>query len=201
MNIEELKKEIPFKWRVQSYSKNKPIAICVAYIDSRDAQDLLDEVCTPAKWQCKYYEVKGNLFCSIGIKIGDEWVWKSDCGVESKEDGKKGEASDSFKRAFVKWGGGRVLYGKEIQYLKNNVINDGKNYPYVIDSQGKRVWDVTEECNKNNNSQPKETDGSDEQLLRKCKTLKELQEAFISLGKDRQEKVFLLKDELKTKLK
>ena len=43
MKLEDLKKELPYKWRVQSSRYGK--ANCVAYIDARDAQDLLDEVC------------------------------------------------------------------------------------------------------------------------------------------------------------
>ena len=42
MNLEDLKKELPYKWRVQSARYGK--ATCVAYIDARDCQDLLDEV-------------------------------------------------------------------------------------------------------------------------------------------------------------
>ena len=34
MKIEDLKKELPFKWRVQSLQYGK--ANCVAYIDARD---------------------------------------------------------------------------------------------------------------------------------------------------------------------
>ena len=66
MELSELKKEIPFKWRVQS--ANQWGASCVAYIDARDVQDLLDEVCGPQNWQCKFSEHKGNLFCEIGIR-------------------------------------------------------------------------------------------------------------------------------------
>ena len=75
INLKELKKEIPFKWRVQSANQN--CATCVAYIDSRQAQDLLDDVCGAENWQVKYEEHKGNLFASVGIKIGNEWVWVS----------------------------------------------------------------------------------------------------------------------------
>ena len=50
MKLEDLKKEIPFKWRVQT--ANQYGANCVAYIDARDVQDLLDEVCGADKWQC-----------------------------------------------------------------------------------------------------------------------------------------------------
>ena len=143
MNLGELKKEISFKWRVQSFSKYKPEATCVAYIDARDVMDLLDEVVGAGVWQDKYYEVKTNLFCSIGILIGDDWVWKTDCGTESNVDKQKGEASDAFKRAAVKWGIGRFLYSKKIVRVPANAKKEGNNYPHVIDQNGKQVWDLT----------------------------------------------------------
>jgi hypothetical protein len=117
MDLEKLKEEIPYKWRVQSAGQYG--AQCVAYIDARDVQDLLDKVCGVDGWQCKYYELKGNLFCSIGILDEDEsnWVWKSDCGTESNVEKQKGEASDAFKRAAVMFGIGRFLYSLEIVKL------------------------------------------------------------------------------------
>lgn len=128
MRLIDLKKEIPFKWRVQS--TNEYGASCVAYIDARNVQDLLDEVCGANNWQVNYSEHKGNLFASIGINTGAGWVWKSDCGTESNVEKQKGEASDAFKRAAVMWGVGRFLYHKEIVKLpvKNN--KQGKLTPY-----------------------------------------------------------------------
>lgn len=125
--MKELKKEIPFKWRVQS--ANQYGASCVAYIDARDVQDLLDEVVGAENWQCKYSEHKGNLFCSIGIRFNDMWVWKEDCGTESMVEKQKGEASDSFKRAAVMWGVGRFLYHKTIVKLPVKERN-GKWVPF-----------------------------------------------------------------------
>jgi len=167
MNLEDLKKEIPFKWRVQS--TNQWGAQCVAYIDARDVQDLLDDVCKPYGWQCKYSEHKGNLFCSIGIRdrrmmpdrpiqnksITDygDWVWKEDCGTESNVEKQKGEASDAFKRAAVMWGIGRFLYSMPI--IKLDVVDvKGKFFPSY---NGKRLYgdQVTNACNfklKNNGS-------------------------------------------------
>jgi hypothetical protein len=133
MKLEELKKEIPFKWRVQS--SNQWGATCVAYIDARQVQDLLDEVCGASRWQCKYEEHKGNLFCSIGIHFqggGEEpigMMWKSDCGTESNVEKQKGEASDAFKRAAVMWGVGRFLYSKTVVKLPVKEKN-GKWIPY-----------------------------------------------------------------------
>lgn len=80
------------------------------YKDARVDMNILDEVVGQARWQREHYEVKNNLYCRVGIKIGDEWIWKSDCGAESNTEAEKGEASDSFKRACTNWGIGRELY-------------------------------------------------------------------------------------------
>lgn len=148
MNLTGLKKSIPYKWRVQSFSKNKAVAAVVAYIDARDVMDLLDECVGPENWMSDFKEVKGNVYCGVAIKIENDWVWKWDCGVESNQDSEKGEASDAFKRAAVKWGIGRFLYTLKIKYVKSNgPKNDSNKYPYVIDSQGQRVWDINEYVN------------------------------------------------------
>lgn len=97
INFNDLKKEIPYKFKPQSIRFGK--ATIVAYIDSRDAQDLLDDVVGPENWQSKYEVINGNLYCSVGIAInrGDhtEWVWKTDCGTESVAEKEKGESSDA----------------------------------------------------------------------------------------------------------
>lgn len=162
--LKELQKEIPFKWRVQSFSKNKPSAQCVAYIDARDVMKVLDEVVGPENWQDDYKDLGGQIFAGIGIRTSKSptrskvdgsftaeedtgWVWKWDTGSESNIEKEKGQASDSFKRAAVKWGIGRFLYDLEIEYVTANEVKTDKNYPYVIDEQGKRVWDLTKYIN------------------------------------------------------
>lgn len=147
MNIKDLKKVIPHSWRVQSFSKNKPMAQCVAFINSRDVQNLLDEVVGQENWQDDYKEVKGNVYAGIGIKVGSEWIWKWDCGVESNMDAQKGEASDAFKRAAVKWGVGRFLYDLPIHYVKANEAKTSSNFPYCVDDSGKRIYDLADYIN------------------------------------------------------
>lgn len=88
------------------------------YKDARCDMNILDETVGKENWQRQHKEVKGNLYCSVGINCTylregeyiDRWIWKEDCGVESNTDREKGEASDSFKRACVNWGIGRELY-------------------------------------------------------------------------------------------
>ena len=135
MKLEDLKKELPYKWRVQSSKYGK--STCVAYIDARDAQDLLDEVVGPENWQSIFYEENGLLFCKVGIaapingkEYSNVWVWKSDTGSESNVEKQKGHASDAFKRACVSWGIGRFLYRLPIQTLKTKEYK-GREYPYA----------------------------------------------------------------------
>jgi len=100
-------------WRVGSTNGDKTKGMALAYIDARDAQDRLNEVCGPFGWQCRH-EVSGDkrVTCHVGIRDKEtgEWVWKSDGAGETDYEGEKGSYSDSFKRACVKWGIGRYLY-------------------------------------------------------------------------------------------
>lgn len=142
-----LKKPIPSQWRVQSYSKVKPVATVMSYIDQRDLMDVLDAYCEYG-WQKEYYEVAGNLFCRIGINMPDGTVmWRSDCGVESQADKEKGRASDAAKRAGVNWGVGRFLYDMPVEYVTTNEVKTNNNYPYCIDEQNKKIWDLNEYIN------------------------------------------------------
>jgi hypothetical protein len=138
MNLSKLKDDLPYKWKPQECKQYG--ATMVAYIDSRIVQDLLDSVCGPENWQDRYHAVKNNVYCEIGIKCGEEWVWKGDCGSESNFEKEKGESSDAFKRAAVKWGIGRFLYSLGIVKLKTMEYKK-KYYPAV---DGKIVWDKDE---------------------------------------------------------
>lgn len=139
MNIEELKKEMPCKWRIGQVKNGK--AKMLAYVDARDVMDRLDAVVGAENWQSDYKEANGQLFAGVAIKVDGDWVWKWDTGAESTFEKEKGEVSDSFKRAAVKWGVGRFLYS--YPSLKVNV--DG--YNRVVDKDMNPV-NPTEYCNK-----------------------------------------------------
>lgn len=98
------------------------------YKNARTDMQILDETYGATGWQCKYKEVKGNLFCAIGILSPeyDEWVWKEDCGTESNTEKEKGEASDAFKRAGFRWGIGRELYTAPFIWLPVATVPNGK---------------------------------------------------------------------------
>jgi hypothetical protein len=142
-----LKKEMPYKWRVQSFSKKKPQATCVSYIDARDVMDRLDEVCIYG-WERLHSEFKGHLYSGISIVMPDNTkLIRWDCGVESNTDAEKGEASDSFKRAAVNWGVGRFLYDLGMVYVKASETKTQSNYPNCIDDNGSQIYDLTKHIN------------------------------------------------------
>ena len=89
------------------------------YKNARVDMAILDETFGAENWQRDHKEVKGNLYCGIGIWDDKKqcWVWKWDCGTESNTEKEKGEASDSFKRAGTNWGIGRELYTSPFIFL------------------------------------------------------------------------------------
>lgn len=98
-------------------------AIALLYKTARVDMQILDETFGVMNWETDYKEIKGNLYCGIGIRESEEkpFIWKWDCGIESREDDegnqKKGEASDAFKRAGFKVGIGRELYSAPFTFL------------------------------------------------------------------------------------
>ena len=121
--------------RVQSCDKNG--FVLLIYKNARTDQNILDETVGAENWANKFYECKGNLYCSLGINTNhffedktDRWVWKDDCGSESNTEKEKGEASDARKRAGFAWGIGRELYTCPKIKVKGHIKEkDGKFYP------------------------------------------------------------------------
>ena len=97
-------------WRVGSTTADKTKGMALAYIDARDVMERLDEVCGPSGWQNRYPHANGKTVCEVGLKIGDEWIWKADGAGDTDYEAEKGALSDAFKRAAVRWGIGRYLY-------------------------------------------------------------------------------------------
>lgn len=104
-------------WRVGSTTKDHKRGMALAYIDARDVMERLDEVVGPEGWQDRYPHANGKTICEIGIKVGGEWIWKSDGAGDTDFEAEKGAISSAFKRAAVKWGIGRYLYDVDAPWV------------------------------------------------------------------------------------
>lgn len=99
--------------------------LILLYKTARVDAQILDETFGAGNWTNDFKEIKGNLYCGIGVNINGNYVWKWDCGVESATEAEKGEASDAFKRAGFKWGIGVELYSApfiwaQVKTVKNS---------------------------------------------------------------------------------
>ena len=131
--FEQLRSEFPrnaISWRAQSMKQDGTAAMALAYIDARDVMNRLDDVLGPEGWQCRYPHANGKTVCEIGIRVGEEWIWKADGAGDSDIEAEKGALSDAFKRAAVRWGIGRYLYDLDSPWV------DCESY----ERGGKRHW-------------------------------------------------------------
>lgn len=104
---------------------NKPVkAMMLVYIDARDVQDRLDEVCG-SHWENEFKTVNGRTTCRITIN----GMSREDGAGDTDFEAEKGGLSDAFKRAAVQWGVGRYLY-------------DAKNYNTWVDCTDMKDFDV-----------------------------------------------------------
>lgn len=115
------------------------------YKDARCDMNILDETVGEFNWQRDHKEIKGTIYCGVGIfhgsieQIGqgvNPWVWKWDAGAESYTEKEKGEASDSFKRACVNWGIGRELYTAPLIFIRAKTDPVGNGYRLTNKSDG-----------------------------------------------------------------
>ena len=108
------------KWKPQVMRGNR--ALAVAYVDARAVEDRLDHIFGVDGWQDAYHLLpNGNVVCKLRVKIGTEWIEKSDVGGQSDQpdesDRTKSAFSDALKRAGVKLGIGRYLYRLPQQWV------------------------------------------------------------------------------------
>lgn len=122
------------------------------YKNARVDMTILDETVGAENWQRDHKDIKGNLYCGIGINTNynkedqpDRWIWKWDCGVESQfGDKEKGESSDSFKRSAVNWGIGRELYTAPFIFIPCETRQAEYGYKIATQEEKNRRFKVTE---------------------------------------------------------
>ena len=126
--------------RVGSTNKDNTGFTLLLYKDARVDANILDETVGAENWQCKYYQVKNTMVCSVGININyaDKnkdplWIWKDDGGDDDYQAEKvKAELSDSFKRACFRWNIGRKnLYSSPFIWI-NVDSNNNKSCHYEV---------------------------------------------------------------------
>jgi hypothetical protein len=84
----------------------------LSYIDARYVMDTLDGMIGPENWRDEYVDrADGSVRCGLSILVDGEWVTKWDVGDPSDIEATLGSYSHAFKRAGVKWGIARDLYG------------------------------------------------------------------------------------------
>lgn len=108
------------------------------YKDARCDMNILDETVGEFNWNRDHKEIKGVVYCGVGIynADADRTVWKWDAGSESYTEKEKGEASDSFKRACVNWGIGRELYTAPLIFIRAKTDPVGNGYRLTNKSDG-----------------------------------------------------------------
>lgn len=114
MNLQHLHAPFPpneIEWRVGSTKQDKSSGLALAYLTARHVMERLDEVCGADNWQDRYEFHGKRTVCYLSIRIDGEWVTKADGAGDSEVEAEKGAISDALKRAAVKWGIGRYLYG------------------------------------------------------------------------------------------
>ena len=112
------KLRIPFpeediEWRIQQQglSRGVPWALVLAYVTNRAIMDRLDEVVGPENWTNDFTQSpNGGVLCTLGIRVDDAWIYKTDGADNTEIERVKGGLSNAMKRAGVQWGIGRYLY-------------------------------------------------------------------------------------------
>lgn len=105
------------EWRVGQKTKDGRKATLLAYLTARAVMDRLDRVVGPAHWRDAYVPVVEGTktvgyLCTLELEVRPGvWVPRADVSDTSDIEALKGAVSGALKRAAVKWGIGRYLYG------------------------------------------------------------------------------------------
>lgn len=107
------------KWRWGDKKKSFKLH----YITARQVMNRLDEVVGPESWWDDYVPAEHSVLCRLSIRLPDGRILtKCDAGgyagMADEGDDDKSGFSDAFKRAGVKFGIGRELYGDGVARLR-----------------------------------------------------------------------------------
>jgi hypothetical protein len=96
-----------------------PNAKVIYYVTARTIMNRLDEVLGCENWWDEYTPQESSVICRLTVRLPDgELLTKVDAGgyagMSDEGDDDKSGFSDAFKRAAVKFGAGRYLYGEGV---------------------------------------------------------------------------------------
>jgi hypothetical protein len=104
-----------------------PNAKLIKFVTARTIMNRLDEVVGSENWWDDYTPMEHSVVCRLTIRLPDgELLTKVDAGgyagMSDEGDDDKSGFSDAFKRAAVKFGAGRYLYGEGVApYVKSEL--------------------------------------------------------------------------------
>lgn len=107
------------------------------YVTARTVMNRLDSVMGPENWWDEYTPLQNGILCKLTLRFPDgNTVTKADAGghagMSDEGDDEKSGFSDAFKRAAVKFGIGRHLYGEGVPAYK----------PAPKPNNGKPKWET-----------------------------------------------------------
>ena len=111
------------EWRPQSAVQRQGDhhLLVLPYVQGHAIQKRLDDV-LGAYWKDDYESItvqgKEAIRGYLSIKVGDEWITRTDAAELSDIESVKGGHTNAFKRVAVKFGIGRFLYNVEPQWVR-----------------------------------------------------------------------------------
>jgi hypothetical protein len=144
--MDELKRPFPateIRFKIQAKMQDNTKGLIVPYLDARNVMDRLDEVCGP-DWSDSYKSVviggTSGSECSLTV-FGVTRTDVGDPDSDGMDKSLKSAYSDAFKRAAVKFGIGRFLYGSPKMYAK--IVPVGKSFK-IADEEYKNLHNTME---------------------------------------------------------
>lgn len=134
----------------------------LSYVTARTVMNRLDSVIGPENWWDEYTPLQNGVLCKLTVRLPDgEEICKSDAGghagMSDEGDDEKSGFSDAFKRAAVKFGIGRHLYGEGTPQFGLNRHVNGPKSESSAKINGKFVSTPADEALSSNGSTSRQT--------------------------------------------
>ena len=114
MKHDEITKGLANPFRKEEEHTRQQSGKTFTYAQIQSYEQRLDEVVGIENWQCRYeFGTNGEIICYLGVRFGDDWVWKADGAGQTQFEAEKGGLTDAFKRACKRFGLGRYFYWGE----------------------------------------------------------------------------------------